>query len=80
MNIHDWSGRSRISEPGGGLFDFVAENGGFFEILVFDGLAEFLLEHFEAIGKVARLAEGFGDFADMADAFVHGLEEAFEVR
>ena len=41
-------------------------------------LVEFLLQQLEAVGQVAALAQGLGHLADMAGAFVHGLEQALE--
>src|ERR1051325_4047859 len=61
-----------------GLFDFIAQDGGLFEILVFDGLAQFLLQLFEPVREIARLPQRLGHLADMVRAFMHGLEQAFE--
>src|SRR5436305_4025575 len=60
----------RRGDAGGGLLDFVAQRGGGFEILLLDGLDEFLLERFEPVGQVAALAQSFGNFADVARSLV----------
>src|SRR6266478_7805090 len=72
------SGHGGIGEPGSSLFDFVAQDGGFLEIFIFDGLAKFLWQELEALRQIAAVAQGFGDLADVAGAFVHGFEQPFQ--
>jgi len=60
------------------LFNFVAQDGRFFEILGFNRLGEPLLKKFEPIGEIPVLTKRFGNFADMAGAFVHRFDQAFK--
>ena len=72
------SGSRRTAQSGGSLFDLVAENRRLFEIFCLDGFAKAFLEQLEAVTQITVVAKGFRDFADVACAFVHGLDQAFE--
>ena len=52
VDVH--GSRHRQTRPArGDLFDFIAQLGRLFEIFLFDGLVQFLLQRFEPVGLLA---------------------------
>src|SRR5258708_34968225 len=72
------SGGGWTAQAGGGLLNLVPQNGGFFKVVGIDSFVQALLQELKPIVQIPVLTKSFRDLADVASAFVHGFNQAFE--